>query len=50
MQIGKINEKDNIDTIMLLMEHEIAATTRTTSTPRTSPSSAPRVGAVGTCT
>ena len=48
MQIVKINEKDIIDTIMLLREHEIAATTTpTTSTPRTiAKLCAERVGAL----
>ena len=45
MQIVKINEKDIIDTIMLLREHEIAATTRTTSTRSPWPGCAPASGA-----
>ena len=47
MQIVKINEKDIIDTIMLLLEHEICGDDEDHINSPTSPSCAPASGACG---
>jgi len=47
MQIVQINEKDIIDTIMLLLEHSLATTIMKQSTLSVSPSFAAQIGGFG---